>query len=241
MTVRNGQNLLRPLRQPLVPSTAVTFWAMPIATRLVFDDLVCAVVTLLQVCAERDGTTCANVSECLPLRARQYMSPALQQFLAIQAEDIGDFQPMLHYYRRPSSLEYSIGCKTSASKELWVACNRRKETWRYLAVVRISAWPSRTWMVRRSAPASSMCVAQAWRSKCGWAECLIPALRPASRHNIQWQITVLFRGKQPILRLAPAVVDGQSFQHSCGENDVPRYAPFALTDMQNHLLAVDIG
>jgi hypothetical protein len=31
-------------------------------------------------------------------------------------------------------------------------------------VVRISAWPSRTWMVRRSAPASSMWVAQAWHN-----------------------------------------------------------------------------
>jgi hypothetical protein len=30
-------------------------------------------------------------------------------------------------------------------------------------VVRISAWPSKTWMVRRSVPASSMWVAQAWR------------------------------------------------------------------------------
>jgi hypothetical protein len=64
---------------------------MPIATGLVCDDLVCAVVTLLQVCAERGGTACADVSECLPLLARQYFFPAIQELLTVLAEDIGDF------------------------------------------------------------------------------------------------------------------------------------------------------
>jgi hypothetical protein len=76
MAVRNWQNLLCPLGKPLIAGPAVTFGAMPVATRLVFGDLVRAVVTLFEVCAERDGTACANVSESFPLLAGQYISPA---------------------------------------------------------------------------------------------------------------------------------------------------------------------
>src|SRR5712692_6372014 len=115
MTIGNRQDLLRPLGQPLVARPAVALWTMPIATGLVCDDLVCAVVTLLQVCAERSGTACADVSECLPLLARQYFSPAIQELLTVLAEDIGDFQPRLGHRRRPSSLPRSIGFRESAS------------------------------------------------------------------------------------------------------------------------------
>src|SRR6266849_3676118 len=108
MTIGNRQDLLRPLGEPLVARPAVTLWTMPIATGLVCDDLVCAVVTLLQVCAERSGTACADVSECLPLLARQYFSPAIQELLTVLAEDIGDFQPIHcardHGGRRRSAL-----------------------------------------------------------------------------------------------------------------------------------------
>src|SRR5258708_12413642 len=103
MTIGNRQDLLRPLGEPLVARPAVALWTMPIATGLVCDDLVCAVVTLLQVCAERSGTACADVSESLPLLARQYFSPAIQELLPILAADIAAFHPRpLHPHRPPS-------------------------------------------------------------------------------------------------------------------------------------------
>src|SRR5215467_7746470 len=146
-------------------------------------------VALLHVCAEGSSTTRADVSEGLPLLARQYMSPAIQELLTVLSEDIGDFQPMFRHRCRPFSLEPSIGCSGSASKGLRTACSRCRDTRRYLAVVRISAWPSKTWMVRRSAPASSMWVAQAWRNKCGWTECGMPALCPALQHSARSELS----------------------------------------------------
>src|SRR3954454_3220314 len=125
-----------------------------------------AVVALPYVCAKGGGAARADIPERLPLLGRQYISPALEEFLTVLAEDIGDFQPGFRHRFRPSA-EYSTPFSWSASKGLGAARNRCMDTRRYLAVVRISAWPRRTWMVRRSAPASSICVAQAWRNRCG--------------------------------------------------------------------------
>jgi hypothetical protein len=185
---------------------------MPVATGLVCDDLVCSVVTLLQVCAERCGTARADVSECLPLPTRQYFSPAIQELLTVLAEDIGDFQPRLGHRRRPSSLPPSIGFSWSASKGLWAPCSRCRDTRRYLAVVRISAWPSKTWMVRRSVPASSMWVAQAWRL------CRM-------RHRRHTYATEMLRSGVGF----PAVM--KLFGHSSPHMTM-RYLDIALTDLQ---------
>src|SRR5258706_5447430 len=188
MSIRNGQNLLRPGGQPLVPCPAVTLRAMPVAARSVFNRLMGAVVALLYVGAEGGGTARADIPESLPLLGRQHVSPAIEEFLTVLAEDIGDFQPGFRYLLRPSA-EYSTDCSGSASKGLGSAWRRFMDTRRYLAVVRISAWPSRTWMVRRSAPASSMCVAQAWRKRCGCTRCLMPARPPAARHSARMELS----------------------------------------------------
>ena len=102
-----------------------------------------AVVALLYVGAEGGGAACADIAERLPLLGRQYVSPAIEELLTVLAEDIGDFQPGFRYLLRPSA-EYSTGCRGSASKGLGAAWSRFSDTRRYLAVVRISAWPSRT-------------------------------------------------------------------------------------------------
>src|SRR5450759_4644044 len=182
MTIGNGQDLLRAGGEPLVARPAVALRAMPVAARSVFNHLMGAVVALLYVGAEGGRAARADIPESLPLLGRQYVSPAIEEFLTVLAEDIGDFQPGFRHRFRPSA-DYSTGCSGSASKGLGAACSRFMDTRRYLAVVRISAWPSRTWMVRRSAPASSMWVAQAWRNRCGWTGCLMRARPPASRHS----------------------------------------------------------
>ena len=70
--------------------------------------------------------------------------PSRQRIPVLLAKDIGDFQPMLVHLWRPSSSERSMGFNSSASKGLRIACSRCMDTRRYLAVVRMSACPSRT-------------------------------------------------------------------------------------------------
>ena len=72
---------------------------MTVAARSVCNLLMCAMVTLLHLSAKRGGTACAEVSECLALLRRQYVSPAIQKLLTVLAEDIGDFQPMFGHGR----------------------------------------------------------------------------------------------------------------------------------------------
>jgi hypothetical protein len=69
---------------------------MAVAARSVCNLLMRAMITLLHLDAERGGTARADVSECLALLWRQYVSPAIQELLTVLAEDIGDFQPVFH-------------------------------------------------------------------------------------------------------------------------------------------------
>ena len=65
------------------------------------------------------------------------------------------------------------------------SCKCRQDRCRYWAVVSRSPCPSRTWMVRKSVPASNKWVAQLWRRVCGVTRLLMPARRAASLHAIQ--------------------------------------------------------
>jgi hypothetical protein len=56
--------------------------------------LVRAVVALPDVRAESGCTACGDVPEGLELLARENISPALEEFLSVPAEDIGDFEPI---------------------------------------------------------------------------------------------------------------------------------------------------
>src|ERR1035438_7822126 len=54
-----------------------------------------------------------------------------------------------------------------------------------------SRCPSRIWMVRRSAPASSRWVAKQWRNVCGWMSIPRPARVAASRQASQTILVVI--------------------------------------------------
>jgi hypothetical protein len=79
---------------------------MPISARVVYDVLVRASITLLNVMnAEFSGAACDDVSENPALLARQRVSPAVQKLLSVLSEDIGDFESLQDHRRRPSPSE----------------------------------------------------------------------------------------------------------------------------------------
>ena len=51
-----------------------------------------AVVALLNVTAEGSRAARADIPESLPLLGRQHVSPAIEEFLTVLTEDVGDFQ-----------------------------------------------------------------------------------------------------------------------------------------------------
>jgi len=159
VTVRNRQNLRRSIMKPLVSCSAVALWAMTVAAGSICDYLMTAMVALLHLSAKRGGTARADISECLTLLGRQHVSPTIQELPSMLLEDLGDFQPRWRHRRRP----LPSGCITAMtcrlSKGLAVALSVRLETCKYRAVVSRSAWPSKSWMTRKSVPASSRCVA----------------------------------------------------------------------------------
>ncbi len=63
--------------------------------------------------------------------------------------------------------------------------------WVYRAVVLRWLWPSRTWMVRTSAPASSRWVAKLWRNEWGLMCLVRPEARTAAlqiRWTAEWEM-----------------------------------------------------
>ena len=85
------------------------------------------------------------------------------------------------------------------------------ETCRYRDVVSRSRWPSSSWMLRRSVPASSRCVANEWRRTCGLSGFLIPSCLRSFWHTTRTAFAFSgspgrFPLKQPVLGLAPPPV-----------------------------------
>ena len=116
--VRDRQQFTGSGRQPLVTRPAVTLGTMPIATGLELDHLMGAVIALLYILAEGGGAARDDVPEGLPLLGRQDVSPAVEELLPVESEDIGDFQSMLGHLWRRSSLEWKIGWNESESRGL---------------------------------------------------------------------------------------------------------------------------
>src|SRR6516225_6494721 len=107
------------------------------------------------------------------------------------------------------------------------------------------AWPSNTWMVRRSTPSSSRWVAK---------ECLITwGLKKLGHTRLLAQLLAdlpnagqvhgrprLVSRKEPVLGLPPAPVYAEHLQQLGGEHDLARIFSFPFPDVDHHPLAVDI-
>ena len=104
-------------------------------------------------------------------------------------------------------------------------------------------------MRRRSAPASSRCVAKQCRRVWGCTFFFRPARRSGLLAGIpddlavDRRIGVVVVGKQPDswLSLQAAPVLAQSFEEFRAEHDIPVSAPLAALDVNDHALAVNVA
>jgi hypothetical protein len=99
-----------------------------------------------------------QVDQSTPLLPRECVTSDVEEVVAVASDDVGHFDPWRGYDRALPAVS-----KSSRSSGLIVARTAAGETWVYTAVVRGLECPSRTWMVRRSVPASSKCVAKLCR------------------------------------------------------------------------------
>src|SRR5258708_32853442 len=96
------KKLLSSFVKPLLPRAELTFWAMPIAARVVGDHGMTALVTLFEMTAESRGPAGADVAKSFPLLRRDRVRPLCQKLPLMLANDIGYFEPMFAHLRRPS-------------------------------------------------------------------------------------------------------------------------------------------
>src|SRR2546427_8204556 len=138
--------------------------------------------------AQRCGTTAQNGPKRFELLKAKAGSIPIQKAIALQAKDVGHLEGGLSYFsffRLKLRRMFSVLDRERLSSGLLTACKCRCDRCRYWAVVSRSPCPSRTWIVRRSVPASNKWVAQLWRSVCGVTRLRMPARRAASLHAIQ--------------------------------------------------------
>ena len=65
-------------------------------------------ITLLQVRAQGDSATDADIPQSFALGRRDGVPPAAQELPSVLAKHIGDFQPLLPHLLRPSPSEVSL-------------------------------------------------------------------------------------------------------------------------------------
>jgi hypothetical protein len=66
------------------------------------------------------------------------------------------------------------------------------------------------------------------------------AAQTADRTIIERAVRVLFGGEQPVLRLAPPIIDPQTLQQCRRQRNIPWNTAFSFAHMHNHVSAVDI-
>ena len=150
--------------EPALPRLRLALRAVPISTRVIGDGLMPAGATPIEMPAQCGGATARDrPQDGLLLRAQPRM--LRDEGVTLRVEDIGHLHGrpahgVLVGFRFSRDRGRTTGAGTcSCSSGLGAAWRCRCERCRYTVVWVRSAWPRSTWMVRRSAPASSRCVA----------------------------------------------------------------------------------
>ena len=89
-----GQQFGFPFGEPLRTSASLALRTAPVATRVVEDDAMPAIV-LPHMATKHRCSAVPNVREGLPLLRGEHVSPVSQKILFVNAENIGQFEPMI--------------------------------------------------------------------------------------------------------------------------------------------------
>ena len=112
------------------------------------------------------GAAAQNGTKSFELLKAKTRSIPLQEAIALRTQNVGHLEggpSHSCFFRLELRLTFSVPARVRPSSGLLTACKYRRDRCRYCAVVSRSPCPSRTWIVRKSVPASSKWVAQLWR------------------------------------------------------------------------------
>ena len=93
---------------------------MPITARVIRDDAVSTLITLLDVAAQGSRPAGRNIAESFPLLWGDGVPPLLEEFFSMLTEDIGYLDPMLVQRLLPSPSEVSSSRSSRLSMGLGV-------------------------------------------------------------------------------------------------------------------------
>src|SRR5882724_10438885 len=170
MEVISGQEFAFASRQPALARLRLALGAVPVSARVVGDGLMTAVRAGIAMTTQRSGAAAQNGPKRFELLKAEAGSIAIQEAIAVRAKNVGHLEggpSHSCFFRLKLRLMFSVLDRARLSSGFATACKWRCDRCRYRAVVSRSPCPSRTWMVRRSVPASNKCVAQLWRL-CLW-------------------------------------------------------------------------
>ena len=130
--VPDGQELLLAGRDPRVPRGGQTFWAMPVATAVVPEGRVCALVTAIAVPAERRGAALGDGPEDAPMLPGDPRVVGVQKAIAVLAHDVGHLKGWPRHRWCFSRVRRAVSGPemVSASNGFATACKCFCERWR---------------------------------------------------------------------------------------------------------------
>jgi len=158
MEIAGSQEFALAGRQPALAGLRLTLGAVPISTRVVGDGLISATLASVAMPAEGSGAAALNGPkgfELLKVKARPI---PIQEAITMRAQNVGHLEggpSHSCFFRLKLRLTLSVPARVRPSSGLLTACKCRRDRCRYWAVVSRSPCPSRTWIVRKSVPASN--------------------------------------------------------------------------------------
>ena len=158
MEIAGGQEFALAGRQPALAGLRLTLGAVPISARVVGDGLIPAARASIAMTAEGSGAAALNGPKGFELLKAKARSIPIQKAIALRAKNVGHLEggpSHSSFFRLKLRLTFSVLERVRPSSGLVTACKCRCDRCRYWAVVSRSPCPSRTWMVRRSVPASN--------------------------------------------------------------------------------------
>src|SRR5712692_2350024 len=158
MEIAGSQEFALAGRQPALAGLRLTLGAVPISTRVVGDGLISATLASVAMPAEGSGATALDGPKGFELLKAKARSIPLQKAIALRAQNVGHLKggpSHSSFVRLKRRLTLSVPARIRASSGLLTACKCRRDRCRYWAVVSRSPCPSRTWIVRKSVPASN--------------------------------------------------------------------------------------